>query len=30
VTDARRRYTRVILLWVAVLIGLFAFQEYFS
>jgi hypothetical protein len=30
VTDIRRSYIRVIILWVAVLIGLFGFQEYFS
>ncbi len=30
VTDARRGYTRVLILWVVVLAALYAFQEYFS
>ena len=29
-TGAGRSYLRVVLIWVAVLIALFAFQEYFS
>jgi hypothetical protein len=29
-TDIRRTYRRVLLIWVAVLIALFAFQQYFS
>ena len=29
-SDMRRSYLRVIVIWVAVLIGLFAFQQYFS
>lgn len=30
VTDARRGYVRVLILWVVVLAALYAFQEYFS
>jgi hypothetical protein len=30
VSDLRRSYRRVIVLWVAVLAALFAFQQYFS
>jgi hypothetical protein len=30
VTRIERRYLRVIVLWVAVLAALFAFQQYFS
>jgi hypothetical protein len=30
VTDARFSYLRVIVIWVATLAALFAFQEYFS
>jgi len=30
VTDVRRRYVRVIILWALVLAALFAFQQYFS
>lgn len=30
VTDARRGYVRVLILWVIVLAALYAFQEYFS
>jgi hypothetical protein len=30
VTDVRRRYVRVVILWVIVLAALFAFQQYFS
>jgi len=30
VTDARLRYLRVIVIWAAVLVALFLFQEYFS
>jgi len=30
VTDAGRRYVRVIVLWAAVLVALYLFQEYFS
>lgn len=29
-TDAGRRYVRVIVIWTAVLLALYAFQEYFS
>ena len=29
-TDVRRSYVRVLVLWVVVLAALFAFQEYFS
>lgn len=29
-TDGRRGYARVLILWVVVLIALYAFQEYFS
>jgi len=28
--NARQNYARVLILWVAVLVGLYAFQEYFS
>jgi len=30
VSDVRRSYLRVVILWVIVLAALFAFQEYFS
>jgi hypothetical protein len=30
VTGIARTYIRVVILWVAVLIALYAFQEYFS
>lgn len=30
VTDTRRGYARVLILWVVVLAALYAFQEYFS
>jgi hypothetical protein len=30
VTDVRRSYVRVVILWVIVLAALFAFQQYFS
>jgi hypothetical protein len=30
VTDVRRHYVRVLVVWVLVLAGLFAFQQYFS
>jgi hypothetical protein len=30
VTDIRRSYVRVLILWVVVLAALFAFQQYFS
>jgi hypothetical protein len=30
VTDIRRHYVRVLVVWAAVLIALFAFQQYFS
>jgi hypothetical protein len=30
VTDSRRSYIRVLLVWALVLLGLYAFQEYFS
>jgi hypothetical protein len=30
VTDAGRRYVRVIVIWTAVLLVLYLFQEYFS
>jgi hypothetical protein len=30
VTDIRRSYVRVVVLWVIVLAALFAFQQYFS
>ena len=30
VADGRRGYVRVLILWVVVLIALYAFQEYFS
>lgn len=29
-TDVRRSYTRVIIIWVIVLAALFAFQQYFG
>ena len=29
-TGGRRLYVRVLILWVVVLVALFAFQEYFS
>ncbi len=29
-TDARPSYVRVLILWVVVLVALYAFQEYFS
>ena len=29
-SDMRRSYLRVAVIWVAVLLGLFAFQQYFS
>ncbi len=29
-SDMRRSYVRVTVIWVAVLAGLFAFQQYFS
>ncbi len=29
-SDMRRSYLRVTVIWVAVLLGLFAFQQYFS
>lgn len=29
-TDARRGYVRVIVIWTAVLLALYLFQEYFS
>ena len=29
-TDIRRSYIRVLIVWVAVLVSLYAFQEYFS
>ena len=28
--DGRRGYVRVLILWVVVLVALYAFQEYFS
>jgi len=30
VTDIRRSYVRVVIVWAFVLAGLFAFQEYFG
>jgi hypothetical protein len=30
VTDIRRSYVRVLILWAGVLAALFAFQQYFS
>ena len=30
VTDIRRSYLRVLIVWVVVLVSLYAFQEYFS
>jgi len=30
VTDIRRSYVRVVVLWVIVLAALFAFEQYFS
>jgi hypothetical protein len=30
VTDVRRSYVRVVVLWIIVLAALFAFQQYFS
>jgi len=30
VTDPRRHYARVIVLWAAALLALYLFQEYFS
>jgi len=30
VTDIRRSYVRVVVLWVLVLAALFAFEQYFS
>jgi hypothetical protein len=30
VTDIRHSYVRVLILWVVVLVALYAFQEYFS
>jgi hypothetical protein len=30
VTDIRRSYVRVVVIWVIVLAALFAFQQYFS
>jgi hypothetical protein len=30
VSDMRRSYVSVLLLWVCVLVALFAFQQYFS
>jgi hypothetical protein len=30
VTDIRRHYTRVLVVWILVLAALFAFQQYFS
>jgi hypothetical protein len=30
VSDVRRSYVRVVVLWVIVLAALFAFQQYFS
>ena len=29
-SDMRRSYVRVVVIWVVVLIALYAFQEYFS
>jgi len=29
-SDVRRSYVRVVVLWVVVLVALYAFQEYFS
>jgi hypothetical protein len=29
-TDIRRSYVRVLIVWVAVLLALYVFQEYFS
>jgi hypothetical protein len=30
VSDVRRAYVRVLVIWVVVLVALYAFQEYFS
>jgi hypothetical protein len=30
VTDVRRNYVRVLVVWILVLASLFAFQQYFS
>jgi hypothetical protein len=30
VTDARRQYVRVVVIWAAVLLALYLFQQYFS
>jgi hypothetical protein len=30
VTDIRRSYVRVVIIWVVVLAALFAFEQYFS
>ncbi len=29
-SDVRRSYVRVLVLWIVVLVALYAFQEYFS
>lgn len=29
-TDIRRSYVRVLIVWIAVLVSLYVFQEYFS